>query len=208
MIRFNQPRYILPIIILPFIYIFYFLFHSDSMGSPSGKMVLEEMEGLNPTIPGPILDRVEQNDKFEAYLVSHKNKRDFSAMQEIDNTKEKDFMARDSVSTDRSRPSDTIPNSRTKSIGNNKSESEQQFRLPDSQKPDADAFRQDEDYRKQMELFKSQMLFMDSLFYQNEEMGYNQMMRCKMGNDEKGGSAKGIGKARTIVWCPQGRCCR
>ncbi len=184
MIKFNQPRYILPLIILPFIYIFYFLFHSDSLGSPSHQMVLEAIEGINPSIPAPILDRVAQKDKFGAYLIAHKNKRDFSAMQEIDNRTEKELISTDSVPDTSPQIPDISPSTHGSKprgpVHRDEYDPKSLSSLPSSEYPTKPP---NEDYMNQMELFKAQMLFMDSLFY------------GESGNEEKGLSEDGeIGK--------------
>ena len=85
MIRFNQPRYILPLIILPFIYVLYYLF---DFSEKEDEVKEVEVGRINPTLPDPFLDEDNLKDKFDAFQEAYKNNRKSSAIREIDRREE------------------------------------------------------------------------------------------------------------------------
>lgn len=80
-INFKQPKFVLPLIILPFLFILFFVFNgkgkkgradisgADSLGAPGNK-------GLNPNMPGVSGDVSGDSikDKFAAYQQAYKNR--------------------------------------------------------------------------------------------------------------------------------------
>ena len=66
MISFNQPRYVLPLIALPFIYVLYYLFQFTGTGQDKPTTSVETAR-LNPALPDPFLDEDHLKDKFDAF---------------------------------------------------------------------------------------------------------------------------------------------
>ena len=154
MINFQQPRYIVPLIVLPFIYVFFYLFHYTMAGDEVSLPVVRETASINATLPDPFLDEGDLKDKFDAFQEAHKNKRDFSAMQEIDRREEQTDdpslvqaeIAREILATDQELTvASAKPILRGRSF--------------------ASSVRQEQsDPKQQMHLFRAQMNYLDSLF--------------------------------------------
>lgn len=160
MIRFNQPRYILPLIVLPFIYVFFYMYHY-SMANEEQPILNQETASFNPDLPDPFLDEDDLKSKFDAFQEAHKNNRDFSAMQEIDRREEETefspanqlVIAADPIPINKvNTPSYTRPVNRRRSYGLSKS-SQQEL----------------SDYEKQMRLFKAQMSYVEGLLQSESE---------------------------------------
>ena len=69
MIKFNQPRYILPLIVLPFIYVFFYLYQY-TFGKKE-RTTNQETTSINPELPDPFLDKGNLKSKFDAFLDAH-----------------------------------------------------------------------------------------------------------------------------------------
>lgn len=168
MIKFNQPRYILPLIILPFIYVFFYMYEYTREESEK-KVPFMETASINSELPDPFLDGDDMKGKFDAFQEAHKYNRDFSAIQEID-SREDDAVNKTTA----------IPMQATRSIQQKTKLAGPRYAAP-RQRTYTPSSRQKElsDYEKQMQLFKAQMSYMDSLFQEGE-----------MGNGKKGISGK------------------
>jgi conjugative transposon TraM protein len=94
-INFKQPKYIIPILVLPFLLLFYYIF-SNWGGSGKNDVTVADSANLNRGInsintdmPGVSKDIAngEIKDKFAAFQEAYKNDRDYSALNGIDPTK-------------------------------------------------------------------------------------------------------------------------
>lgn len=94
-INFKQPKYIIPILVLPFLLLFYYIF-SGSGGSGKKDIAVGDSTNLNKGInsininmPGVSKDIANGDikDKFTAFQEAYKNNRDYSALSGIDPTK-------------------------------------------------------------------------------------------------------------------------
>ena len=152
MIKFNQPRYILPLIVLPFIYVFFYMYQY-TFGKEEAPEIYRQTASINPDLPDPFLDKDNMKGKFDAYLEAYKNNRDFSAMQEIDRREEQP----------KTQIVDTIPTPvlHKRILANTGNRVIIQRRSYLSSTP---VQQELSDYEKQMRLFKAQMNYMDSLF--------------------------------------------
>ncbi len=142
MIRFNQPKYILPLIILPFIYLFYYLF---DIVATEEKVQEVELASINPTLPDPFLDEDNLKDKFDAFQEAYKNNRKSSAILEIDRREENEVQSRQTLLEEPS------PDYQTETAVRKTT-----FNQP-KRKNELDS------YETQMKLFKAQMQYVDSL---------------------------------------------
>jgi len=87
-INFKQPKYILPLIVLPFLVLFFFIFGGTAKGS--GELATTAQDSLlsagvgeiNPNLPGASSQVADGaiKDKFEALQEAYKDRRDFSAL--------------------------------------------------------------------------------------------------------------------------------
>jgi len=70
-INFKQPKYILPLILLPFLCLFFFVYHS---GFAKKKTESKQVAGLNSTVGdiSPEIKKKELEDKLDAYRNSYK----------------------------------------------------------------------------------------------------------------------------------------
>lgn len=86
--RFTQPRYVIPLILLPFLFLFYFIFtHWDGSSTTSTSLTDTLSSGqINPDMPG-VAKRISEDpvkDKFDAYQEAFRNRTDFSMLGNIE----------------------------------------------------------------------------------------------------------------------------
>jgi len=92
-INFKQPKFILPLILFPFLILGFFVYSSFKSKGNKGKMRLEDslaliqQKGFNTEMPGvskEIRDGAVK-DKFSAYQEAFKNEKDYSALNTLGN---------------------------------------------------------------------------------------------------------------------------
>lgn len=201
-INFKQPKYVLPIIALPFLCLIFYVFSSwgkDKEPTPEELAKQKQStEEINPSIPDPSKDvkDAQMKDKFEAYTDRFKKESDYSAVRSLDpaaegndgiqslyNDREKrriDSITNEiknrqaqqqagriggggssympSMETGRQRNSAMAETDRKLAQAMN--ELNQRRTRSGSDRPTAS---QEDDYTKQMRMFKQQMDYMDSL---------------------------------------------
>jgi conjugative transposon TraM protein len=86
-ISFRQPRYIIPLILLPFFFLFFFIFRHWN-GSAQAAVVGQDTVAtnqINPLMPGVAKQVTEEpvKDKFGAYQEAFKHNTDFTALENI-----------------------------------------------------------------------------------------------------------------------------
>ena len=91
-IPFRQPRYIIPLILLPFFFLFFFIFrhwNGSAQAAPMGRDSVATNQ-INPLMPGVGKQITEEpvKDKFEAYQDAFKHNTDFTALENIDAAKQ------------------------------------------------------------------------------------------------------------------------
>src|ERR1700712_285684 len=92
-INFRQPKFVVPLVLLPFLLLGYFVFSTFKSKSNKGKMTMEDTaalvraKGLNTEMPNVSNDvsGSQVKDKFGAYNEAYKNQKDYSALNSIDN---------------------------------------------------------------------------------------------------------------------------
>jgi conjugative transposon TraM protein len=91
-INFKQPKYIIPILVLPFLLLFYYIF-SNWGGSGKNTVAIADssflnkgINSINTNMPGVSKDIANGDikDKFAAYQEAYKNNKDYSALNGID----------------------------------------------------------------------------------------------------------------------------
>lgn len=85
---FTQPRYVIPLILLPFLFLFFFIFrHWNGSASTASASADSLPSGqLNPDMPG-VARRISEDpvkDKFDAYQEAFRNRTDFSMLGNIE----------------------------------------------------------------------------------------------------------------------------
>ena len=87
-LNFKQPRYIIPLIMLPFLFLFYFIFSNWKGSSPQQMVIGDSLSDgrINPLMPGVARQITDEpvKDKFGAYQEAYKNNTDFSMIGNID----------------------------------------------------------------------------------------------------------------------------
>ncbi|MFL0095995.1 conjugative transposon protein TraM [Tenacibaculum maritimum] len=78
-INFIQPKYILPLIVLPFLFLFNFMY-LEMFAAKEVVSNLEESENLITTIPKPNLEKLQIDDKLDNLKKNFKEYQDFSAI--------------------------------------------------------------------------------------------------------------------------------
>jgi conjugative transposon TraM protein len=84
-INFKQPKYVIPLIILPFLTLGFFIF-GGKIKTDQKVTANEKVEGFNTNMPGvdTNISKGEIKDKFSAYQQAFKNVTDQSAMSDMD----------------------------------------------------------------------------------------------------------------------------
>jgi len=152
MINFNQPKYIIPLIVLPFIYLFLYLFQ-DAFGQEAKLEVLKSTHSINPELPDPFLSEADFMDKFDSFKEAHQHNKTESAIREID--RREASLATTKVDTLQKQPVE--PPVQAGRI----------MRNPPGKpvvKKSLSRKVEEDDFDKEMKLFKAQMNYMDSLF--------------------------------------------
>lgn len=84
-INFKQPKYVIPLIILPFVILGFFIFRGK-VSADRKEIIKEKTEGFNTNMPGvdTNISKGEIKDKFSAYQQAFKNVTDQSAMSDME----------------------------------------------------------------------------------------------------------------------------
>ncbi len=160
-IRLSRPKYIIPLILIPFnAFLFYMV--KDNIDQEKSEITpKEEIEAINTHIPMPNLEKRPLKSKFESFKETYKYSRDFTAMKEIDRREELEQIISPKsdpvfVTADETEMPDVETDfmasvsRRTKSFSN-------PIQKPKTVKPT------ETDYDIEMKLFKDQMKYIDSL---------------------------------------------
>lgn len=83
-IDFKSPRYIIPLIILPFLFGINWIWIDSFSAGASPMTAKEELEMLNTNIPDASLEKKDLDTKFEAIRKAFKDRRDFSAINDLE----------------------------------------------------------------------------------------------------------------------------
>ncbi|OJU26147.1 MAG: conjugative transposon protein TraM [Sphingobacteriales bacterium 41-5] len=88
-INFKKPKYIIPLIMLPFFVLFFFIFNSWGNSQPPESVQSDSIpkNEINPTMPGVSSEVSDAGikDKFDAYLEAYRHDKDASALDNIEN---------------------------------------------------------------------------------------------------------------------------
>jgi len=90
-INFKKPKYFIPLILLPFIVLFYMIFYNWSGNNGEASVAAKDTiltDQINPNMPGVSAEvtDAELKDKFGAYMDVYKYNKDASALDNINNT--------------------------------------------------------------------------------------------------------------------------
>lgn len=93
-INFKQPKYVLPLILLPFLCLFFYVWHSSAEKS---KKAVADNKGLNATVAdvSPEVRKKSLTDKLDAYRNTYKDADGRSAVTLIPTPADKDHKLRD-----------------------------------------------------------------------------------------------------------------
>lgn len=80
-IRFKDPKYIIPLILLPFIFIFNYLF-MNFLPEEKKQSLLEDKQELNMSLPDPNLDKINIDDKMDNLKNTFEDETDYTAISE------------------------------------------------------------------------------------------------------------------------------
>ena len=161
----KKPKYIIPILILPFILGIGWLIKDMVNSAPAEETTLVETEELNLDIPDANLEKREIKSKFESLKGAFKKSSDYSSIQTID--KEEEVSEIESYgslySNDEIRQIDSL-NQASKI---REKELEQQIKglptIDESSQTETRKAPEKSKMQEEMELFKMQMAYIDSL---------------------------------------------
>lgn len=199
-INFKQPKYVLPLIALPFLCLLFYVGTSWGKGkkpTPEEEAKAKQnTEEINPSIPDPSkeVQNAEMKDKFEAYTDRFKKESDYSAVRSLDPTESNQRGIHSVYNDNEKRRIDSITaeiksrqlRQRTgggysgsgympsvQTGGRNSAMSETDRKLAQAMSElnqrrmrsgdNGPSRPQEDDYSKQMRMFKQQMDYMDSL---------------------------------------------
>lgn len=217
-INFNQPKYILPVIALPFLCLIFYVFSSWGKNKKQSKdeiaRIKQKTDQINPAIQDPSKEvkAKSMKDKFEAYTDRFSRQSDYSAVQSVESNDptsqgsskslysnlEKDRI--DSITNDikkrqlaesrlRRQGSGSYTSSSEERAGKNSAISETDKRMAAAMTElnhrrtaagsQGGSGGQEDEYAKQMKVFKQQMNYMDSI-QQSHDPNYKPLKKRKL----------------------------
>ncbi|WP_181308813.1 conjugative transposon protein TraM [Rufibacter sp. XAAS-G3-1] len=175
-INFKQPKYVIPAIVLPFAFLFNYLYlDMTKPARAQGKQItLNQSEGILTELPDANLKKRKINDKFGASVEQNKYRTDASAIRELDQNRGNtaDY---GSVYTPEER---RMLDSMNAAILTDKPQGDFMARVNTRQQQDRSRYvasspaatsrparpiKEESAYEKEMRLFKAQMKYIDSL---------------------------------------------
>src|SRR3954464_1640407 len=97
-INFKKPKYVLPLIVLPFLFVFFYVFQSWGANSTSQHDIAKNdsisnagTNQINTEIPGVSHDVASEQikDRFQSLQEAYKNDKDFSALSTLEEEKQR-----------------------------------------------------------------------------------------------------------------------
>lgn len=161
-IRINQPKYMIPLILIPFnIFLFYML--KDYIRKGQGQEAApKEVNSINTEIPLPNLERRPLKNKFESFKEAFKYSRDFSAMKDIDlqEEEEKFILPESDQRLVDSINNDLLMGTRKDFMTQVEEQTSYTYPNPTSKRSPGP---KETAYDREMRIFKDQMSYVDSL---------------------------------------------
>lgn len=171
-IRFSQPKYVIPLIILPFLIGINWVLLDILPNEKEPVNAAETLNEINPKIPEANLGKRELKDKFESFKEAFKHRRDYTAINELEDLKEGDKIEEENKYTEREKHLiDSINNAIiTGQRGDFLSEVEKRTKQYQpiksanrTNRTDIHKSKKETTEEKELRLFKKQMLILDSL---------------------------------------------
>ncbi|QNF31355.1 conjugative transposon protein TraM (plasmid) [Adhaeribacter swui] len=172
-IDFKKPKYVLPIIVLPFICIINWVcldfFPAAKAKDP--KHTLQEEEQIITALPDPELAKKDINNKLGAGLAEHKHDRDYSAVREIEEEQAPESTYRSVYTEEEKRIIDSMntaaltnkPNADFMGQVEKRQRTDRSRYLASSPGARSRPRRIETPEEREMRLFKAQMKYIDSL---------------------------------------------
>lgn len=195
-IDFKQPKYVIPAIVLPFAFLFNYLYldMTKPAKAQTNQVTLHESEGILTELPDANLRKRNINDKFGASIEQNKYRTDASAIRELDNNRGNTADYGSVYSAEERRILDSMnaailtekPNSNFMERVN---ERQQQDRnryaatTPAATSRPARSVKTESAYEKEMRMFKAQMAYIDSLDRAGREPSPQSQQMLKMANN-------------------------
>lgn len=179
-IDFKNGRYIIPLIVLPFLFIFNYLYldtfpATGKTTSEPGAVAAVETASLNTSLPVANLEKRQVKDKFEASKEEHKYRTDRSAIRDLgdNNTAQQGYgsvyTAEEQAILD-SLNNQILTNREPAAFMERVTQRQDRTRYASPAPVRNNAGRKAEsDYEKEMRLFREQMAYVDSLSRAGEE---------------------------------------
>ncbi|PRY13759.1 conjugative transposon TraM protein [Pontibacter ummariensis] len=173
-IDFKKGRYIIPLIVLPFLFIFNYLYldtfpAAGETASEPGTALMVETTSLNTDLPDANLKKREVKDKFAASREEHKYRTDYSAIRELGEggTREQQYgsvySAEEQAILD-SLNNQILANQQQAPFMERVNQRQDRTRYASASVPARRAPRKTEsEYEKEMRMFREQMAYVDSL---------------------------------------------
>jgi len=171
-INFKQPKYILPLILLPFLCLFFFVYHSSFAGK---KKDSKQEAGINGTVGdvSPEVRKRQLEDKLDAYRNSYKDADGYSAVSALPEEKTSNPAYNNNYSDNQKRMLDSINqvmknrfNSHPKDNYSDKAMSEALNNL--SQRQNRQPLPNSPPAKDPMAMFREQMAYIDSVNRAND----------------------------------------
>jgi len=203
-INFSQPKYILPLIALPFLCLFFYVYHS---GAAKDKKTVKQKAGFNGTVAdvSPDVKKRSLEDKLDAYLDRYKEADGTSAVTPIPsenstlpayNSSGRQKRQLDSIDSVMKRRFGTPPvNRQPRYIDNYQNANDRQLadalnKLSKPPKTTAGNTAASPPDKDPMELFKKQMAYLDSVRKMSDPAWQKQQQEAKQKAEAKKADAQ------------------
>ena len=172
-IPFDQPRYIVPLIITPFVFIIFHLnrgFFASSAPSEAVS-ILDQTEEINPDMPSANLDRKDIQSKFNNFKDRFGKRDDFTAMLGLEDEGLDEEVVESLYSDEEKRLIDSL--NAAIMDGKNRdfmtSVNQKGYR-PETKRRSTAARETETEYDREMRMFREQMTILDSLTKSPEQL--------------------------------------
>lgn len=171
-INFKQPKYVLPLLALPFLFLFFYVWQSTFRKPPSEVKAQTGLNGSVGNVSAGVRKK-ELDDKLDAYRNTYKEADGYSAVNVIPKEASTNASFKDSYSSSEKRTLDSIDRAmKAKFIApaapNNDRTIAAKLNLLPRRKPEIVPAPSAGKERDPMDVFKMQMAYMDSLSKEND----------------------------------------
>lgn len=200
-IPFDQPRYIVPLIITPFVFIIFHLnrgFFASS--APSEEVsILDQTEEINPDMPSANLDRKDIQSKFNNFKDRFGKRDDFTAMLGLEDEGLDEEVVESLYSDEEKRLIDSL--NAAIMDGKNRdfmtSVNQKGYR-PETKRRSTAARETETEYDREMRMFREQMTILDSLTKSPEQLEAERLAALQKEQEQEAFGQRNLANVRKV----------